>query len=245
LIVDRTIASGVAVLVIAATHIFFPAFDKATAKHRRLLLPFTAGIAIGYVFLYLLPKLSDYTALIIKESAFGWEFLHYRLYLLALVGFLVYLAIDRLSLPEHPYAKRVRLIQGAGFCFYNVLIGYIVFSLPRPGILPYLLGTFAICAHFIGIDHQLRRWQEAAYDRYLRWLIAASVLAGWGISLFFELPKEFLMSATALLSGGIIINVMTEELPDKREGRLAPFLAGVVFFLLMVIIMRSLPRLPI
>jgi len=226
----------------ALTHIFFPAFNKATAKHRRLLLPFAAGIAIGYVFLYLLPKLSDYTGLIVNNDEGSWEFAHYRLYLLALVGFLAYLAIDRLSTIDHPNVRRVPLIQGAGFCLYNILIGYIAYSLPRFGVLPYVFGTLAMCAHFIGVDHQLRHRQEAAYDRYLRWLIAASVLAGWGISLFFEFPKEFLMSAAAFLSGGIIMNVMIAELPDKREGRLAPLMAGVFFFLVIVISMRSLPR---
>ena len=242
MVVDRTIASAVVVLVIALTHILFTVFDKASAKHRRLVLPFTAGIAIGYVFLYMLPKLSEYTSLMVEKDIGGWEFAHYRLYLLALVGFLAYLVIDRLSVTDQANVKRVYLVQGAGFCFYNLLTGYIVYSLPRFGVLPYVLGTLAMCAHFIGIDHQLRHRQEVVYDKYLRWLIAASVLVGWGVSLFFKLPKEFLMSATALLSGGIIINVMTEELPDKREGRLAPLLAGVFFFIIIVIIMRSLPR---
>jgi len=240
--VDRTIASGAVVLVIAATHIFFPAFDKATATHRRLLLPFTAGIAIGYVFLYMLPKLSEHTSLMVIKDAGDWEFAHYKLYLLALAGFLTYLVINRLSTAEQPNVKKTSLMLGIGFCFYNFLTGYIVYSLPRLGVLPYVLGTVAMCGHFVGVDHQLRHRQKIAYDRYLRWLIAASVLVGWGISLFFTLPKEFLMGATALLSGGVIINIMTEELPDKEEGRLAPLLAGVVFFLLLVVVMRSLPR---
>lgn len=231
-----------AVLVIAATHIFFPAIDRATVKYRRLLLPFVGGIAIGYVFLYMLPKLSDYTGLIIKKDAGGWEFAHYRLYLLALAGFLVYLAIDRLTVRAQVLEKRVRLVQAAGFCMYNILTGYILYNLPRPGILPYILGTFALCLHFIGVDHQLRHWHEAAYDRYLRWLISISILAGWGLSMFFKLPKEFLMNATAFLSGGIIINVMTEEIPDSSKDRLAPFLAGVVCFVLITIIARSIPK---
>jgi hypothetical protein len=240
--VDRVIASGILVFIIAAIHIFFPVFDKLIAKHQKIVLPFTAGIAIGYVFLYLLPKLSDFTGWIIEKDADSWEFIHYRLYILTLVGFLIYLFIERLSATNQSNEKKVPLMQSIGFCFANIMTGYIAYSLPRPGVLPYIIGTVAYCAYFIGVDHKLRHWHELAYDRYIKWFIAASILAGWGISLLFKLPKEFLMSATGLLSGGIMVTVMTGGLTEKNESRFAPFLAGIVFFLFLVTIMRSIPK---
>jgi hypothetical protein len=238
----RIVASALAVLVLAMIHVIFPSLEKAFAKHRKLLLPFCGGTAIGYVFLYMLPKLSDYTAYIIKNSAGGWEFLYYRAYLFALAGLLTYLIINRLNVLNLLQARRTQIIHAVGFCFYNIILGYIISDPPRSGIMIYVLGTFALGAHFIGVDHQIRRWHDSAYDLYLRWLLSFSVLAGWGLGIFIRLPKEVLVSVTAFLTGGILINVMTEELPAESEDRLGPFLAGVIIFVLIALIVRSLPR---
>ena len=51
------------------------------------------------------------------------------------------------------------------------------------------------------------------------------------------------MSPSRTESGAILINVMTEELPDRASGRMASYLLGVGVFLIEDLAMRSLPRL--
>ena len=88
--------SGIAASLLIILHVLFPFFDKKYQRYSSMWVPFTGGIAIGYVFIYLLPKLSDFTQLIIAHNPNQWEFLHYRLYLIALVALVIYLITDSL-----------------------------------------------------------------------------------------------------------------------------------------------------
>ena len=56
------------------------------------------------------------------------------------------------------------------------------------------------------------------------------------------MPKAVAGIATAFLGGAVLVNVMTEELPLKKRGRMAPFVAGVVAFTVIAMLMRSVPR---
>ncbi len=236
------LVSGLAVLVLVLLHILFPSFDRAARHHIHLWLPLCAGVAIGYVFLFVLPELADFTAEIIETESASGEFWQYRLYLLSLTGLLVYLFIDRLGAPDGRIVHRARLIQGVGFSFYNVLMGYLLSSMPRPGATPVVLATFTLCLHFLGIDHQLRHTHPELFDRQLRWLLALSVCLGWLIGILTDLPQIYSATAIAFVAGSIIVNVMTEELPDRRPASLMAFVVGVLIFATIMAIARSIPR---
>jgi len=230
------------VLILAGVHALFPRFENATPKYRHIWVPFSGGVAIGYVFLYMFPKLSDYTAGIISADSRTWEFSHYRLYLFCLAGFVLYYIIDRYGVRHRVPEYYQVLVHSIGFIFYSLLVGYVIANIPRAGNLPLALGTVAIGIHMLGIDHQVRHWHQTAFDRYLRWLFATTLAIGWAIGVYTELPKEVLMIGTAFLAGGIVTNAMTEELPDKEKGNLLPFLAGITFLLIIAVAIRSLPR---
>jgi len=51
------------------------------------------------------------------------------------------------------------------------------------------------------------------------------------------------MSPSRTESGAILVNVITEELPDRTSGRIAPYLLGAGVFLIVDLAMRSLPML--
>ena len=234
--------SGIAALLLTTLHVLFPLLDKKYQRYSSSWVPFTGGIAIGYVFIYLLPKLSDFTQIIIAQNPDDWEFLHYRLYLVALAALVIYLITDLFYIndkEEQPWRLK---IHAAGFCSYSLLIGIVIANLPRSGVAPiFIISVFALGPHLLGLDHQLRHWHASIFDRYFRWLLALSILTGWIIGAIWELPKSALWYFTAFLAGGIISNVMIEELPDQKN-KMLPFIFGVVVFVLIAITVRSLPK---
>ncbi|MGI9284259.1 MAG: hypothetical protein ACR2P1_02635 [Pseudomonadales bacterium] len=239
----KTIAGALVVLLLALLHVYFPAFDRGASRYRHIWIPLSGGVALGYVFFYMLPKLSDYTAGFIAANPDGWEFLHYHFFVIALLGLLTYLWLDRLSHREDLDAHKWRPPLGLGFGAYSLLIGYLIADVPRAGLTPYILILIAFGPHFLSIDHQLRLRNEVHFDRFLRWIFAVMLLTGWTLGVVTELPKSVVGATTAFLSGAILVNVMTEELPNRRTDRMWPFLVGVAIFLLIALIIRSLPRL--
>ena len=242
IITAKIFSSGVAVLISSILHITYPFVHTKINKFTGFLVSFSSGIALGYVFLYMLPKLSDYTLQIAQQStANSWEFINYRIYLFTLIGLVIYLVVDLYSESENKERNIIKLFNYAAFCFYSIILGYILANISRSGILPIILITIVLAFHFFGINHQLFQWNHLIFTRYLRWLLAFSLLMGWLYGIFTPLPKEFVMTATAFLSGAIIANVMFEEL-SKHRPTIKPFLTGVMTITVIVTIIRSLPK---
>ena len=238
----KLIISGIGTFLIAALHIIYPTFEQAAEKHRSQWTSLAGGAAIGYVFLYLLPKLSDYTSKIIWSNQGGWEFLDYSTFFLALVGLIAYLAVYW-STDNDKANNFGDYIHGIAFCVYSFLTGYIIANIPRQEILAIILAVSVLGMHFLGIDHQLRHWNQNRFDRYLRWLMAISIIIGWVLGVSLHLPKSVLIYATSFFAGAIITNVMTEEIPEEGEGNRTFFIIGIFIFIVVTMIIRSFPRL--
>ena len=80
--------------------------------------------------------------------------------------------------------------------------------------------------HFVVNDYGLREHHKHRYARIGRWALAAAVLAGSAAGLPVEIPEPALALVVALLAGGVILNVLKEELPSEREGRFWSFALG-------------------
>jgi hypothetical protein len=235
--------SGIAISILCAVHVFFPNIERVLHKYKNIWVQVTGGMAVGYVFLYMLPRLSDDTSLILSNESGGWEFFQYRLYLIALLGFMTYFGVDILNISKKPRVVYWRQVQDACFCFYNVLVGYAFFNLPRNGILPFFLATFIFSVHFMGLDNKLYKRNTEHYERKLRWLMALSLIVGWLVGLTIGLPATFRASCTAFIAGGTLINALNKKLPDKEEDHFGPFFGGVGLFVVIAAVMRSLPKL--
>ena len=70
--------------------------------------------------------------------------------------------------------------------------------------------------------------------------MAFSVLAGWTVGVLFRMETSTLAVLSAFLPGGIIVNVMTEELPQRGKGRTLFFIGGVVLVAVLIAIVRSI-----
>ena len=235
--VFRFWASLASVLMVAAVQAGYPWIERRSGAQLSLLTAVAGGVAVGYVALYLLPKIGDYTAAIIAARPDGRELLHYRLYYFFLGGLIFYFFIDQ----ARPAGRALpALLHGVAFVGYSFLTGGVLATVPRAGYFPFLLAGLALSLHYIGICHQLRDWHHDSFDRYMRWLIAAATLAGWAVGATGLVSKELLAILVAFLGGGILVNVLREEWPRQDSRRVAPFLSGVGLFLVLTIIVRNL-----
>jgi hypothetical protein len=222
---SMTVPSLVGVLVVAVLHL------GAGHVHRGVLerptwLSVASGLAVAYVFVHLLPELAETQARFLearRERPLDW--LESHVYLAALVGVLLALGLDRATADHGKRGERFWLHTGS-FALYNLLVGGLALRVPNVGTL--ILAVIAFGAHFVVNDHGLQVEYGRAYVRYGRWLLAAAIVLGWVIAYVLR-PSVVLEAALlGLLSGGIIMNVLKDEIPGRREGRYGAFVAGAI-----------------
>jgi hypothetical protein len=224
-------ASGlslVAVLILALLHIV-AARVHGMSETRPRWLSGASGISVAYVFVQLMPDLAEGQELWLQarpEPIFQW--LGRQIYLMALVGLVLALGMERLTASrKHRDRARFRM-HAASFAVYNLLIGGLALRLG--GVIPVVLAVLAFGAHLLVHDHHLQREFGAAYQRVGRWLFAGSLLSGWLLETLFDVPVVIVSALLGLVAGGIILNVIKEELPEQGEGAFGVFVAGTTVY---------------
>jgi zinc transporter ZupT len=93
----------------------------------------------------------------------------------------------------------------------------------------------AMSLHFVTNDFGMRQDQKHQYDASGRWIIAGAVLGGWTLGVFASLPPIIVGFLFAFLAGGIVLNVLKEELPEERQSKFWPFALGAVGYAVLLI----------
>jgi hypothetical protein len=127
-------------------------------------------------------------------------------------------------------------LHAISFAVFNALIGYLLLHREDPGIQGLLLFAFAMGVHFMINDHGLRKHHQRAYDEVGRWVLAAGIGVGWMVGLFFEVSEAAIAVLFAFLAGGVIMNVLKEELPEERESRFWAFALGATLYAAILLI---------
>ncbi|WP_119157399.1 hypothetical protein [Caldimonas tepidiphila] len=221
------------VLAFVAIHVFVGRLRFLSGTPRSRWLSIAGGVSVAYVFLHLLPELGEGQRVLAEAMEGPLGFAERHVYLIALAGLVAFYGLERLALTsrrggrEGATSAGVFALHIVSFALYNLLIGYLL--LHREGNAPADLPFFALAMalHFVVSDHGLREHHKGRYDRVGRWVLAAAVLGGWLLGLFVEIERAVIAVLIALLAGGVILNVMKEELPEERESRFTSFLAGV------------------
>ena len=91
----------------------------------------SGGVSVAYVFVHLLPDLSERQVEL--SQSFAISFLEHHFYLLALVGLAVFYGLERVvsvsqqtNIGDHP-DMGIYWLHIASFSLYNTLIGYLLF----------------------------------------------------------------------------------------------------------------------
>ena len=123
-----------------------------------------------------------------------------------------------------------------GFAAYAAVVSYLMvrgIGLARASIALYAM---AMGLHFLSVDHALLREHAVRYLRPGRYILAAAVLAGWACGLLVEIPSRGVCILMGLVSGGVIMNSMINELPHEKEGKFWPFVLGAALYAAIVLL---------
>jgi hypothetical protein len=199
-----------------------------------------AGIALAYVFLDLLPQMNrmqeTFTA---ATDGKGLPLPEFRVYASALLGFLLFYALQNLTAASRPVPDgRLRLffdgIDICGVAGYCGLMSYLLVADAKASLITLALYSGAMFFHFLVVDHSLRREHATLYDRAGRWIIIAGILAGWiaGISGFAS--DVVVPTLLGFIGGGVVINSLRAEVPEKGEGRPSLLVLGAIGYALLL-----------
>jgi len=233
----ETWMSLVSVAALALVHVFAGRLRFLEGTPRSVWLSAAGGVSAAYVFVHLLPDLSQAQETVSEATGEGLAALEHHVYLIALAGLIVFYGLERAAVSSR---KRQRSTTGddatsmqifwihvLSFAGYNALIGYIINQRAQEGREGTLvLFAVAMALHFVATDYGLRDHYKDGYHRIARWVFVTALLAGWAIGLTGQVPEPALAILLAFLAGGVILNVLKEELPEDRESRFGAFLIG-------------------
>ncbi len=198
------------------------------------------GVAVAYVFLHVLPELAGHRGTFAEELGTAEATAESLVYSVALAGLIVFYALEKTIKTSRRQARAQGRadLPGAGtfwlhigsFAVYNGIVGYLLVHREEPGLWSLVIYGVAMSLHFVTNDFGLREDHKARYDTVARWILAAAVVGGWTLGAITHLSEVWVAFLFAFLAGGVVLNVLKEELPEERESRLAPFIAAGVTY---------------
>lgn len=243
---DQQVAALIGALALAAVHLLSGTLRFLEGVPRSRWLSAFAGVSVAYVFVHLLPELAEGQRAIEGEPAPGkesgpiLEFLEHHVYLAALLGLAVFYGVEKHSLVsrhqgrntggEDKTAPDAFWLSIGSFAVYNGIVGYLLLRGELEELSALVLYTVALAVHFVINDFGLRAHHKDAYERIGRWLIAAGVLVGWVLGVTAEISERAIALIVAFIGGGVILNVLKEELPGERRAHFLPLVAGAALY---------------
>ncbi|WNS79189.1 hypothetical protein RRU94_16630 [Domibacillus sp. DTU_2020_1001157_1_SI_ALB_TIR_016] len=238
--------SFVLAIGLALLHFFSKNMAFLSVKPRSRFLSIAGGIAVAYVFIHLLPELHRYQNEIEEEMKQGvLGYIDNHILFVSLLGLVVFYGLERLvKVSKRKRAGReankasagVFWLHMASFFLYNMVIGYLLIREDYESIWGMFFFFLAMGVHFVINDHSLREAHEAMYDRYGRLLLTAAILIGWCIGAVAEVNELIISLLVAFIAGGVILNVMKEELPEERESSFGAFSIGIAAYTALLLL---------
>ncbi len=236
---DDLLLSAVIAALFAAVHVAGGRLAFLAATPRSVWLSAAGGVAVAYVFVHLLPELAAYQDTLGARARRGGGLLaaiEHHIYVVALAGLASFYGLDRLArrsarraapgTGERRPSAGVFWIHLSSFAAYNLLIGYLLLHREEADLRGLLIYAVAMGLHFVVNDQALREHHGRAYHAIGRWLLAAAPLAGWALGAATTITPAAVATLFAFLAGGVVLNVLKEELPEERDSRFSAFAAG-------------------
>lgn len=231
----------VAVAVLVVVHLAAGAMRFLDGVPRSRWLSAAGGVSVAYVMVHLLPELARYQELW-SEGDIDVPWFETEVYVVALAGLVAFYGIEihtrsarKASAAAGTTTTAAFAVGIAAYALYNLIVGYLLVERAEASTGDLVLFTLAMGLHFVVNDYGLREHAGLAYRRCGRWVLAAALLVGTALGLYREVPVEAVAALLAVLGGGVILNVLKEELPAERDSRFLPFLAGAACYALLLV----------
>ncbi|WP_226042537.1 ZIP family metal transporter [Natrinema sp. DC36] len=217
-------------IALALVHLFAGRLGFGGRFPRSRWLSIAGGVSVAYVFVHLLPEVGE-AAATLAEHGNPTVFAEHHGYLIALLGFVTFYGLEHLARRSNTDSDGIVKLAGTdvfwihvgSFAAYNAIVGYLLWDRELGSV---LLFTVAMALHFLVTDDSLRDHHGKPYHRRGRWVLSASVLAGFAGGYVLEDTELLIAVFVPFLAGGIILNVIKEELPSDRESRFWAFAGG-------------------
>lgn len=235
-----------AALFLALVHLLAGHLRFLSAIPRSYWLSIAGGASVAYVILHLLPELSAGQEVFHQQLGSSLSFIEHHIYLIALVGLTVFYGLERMAktAPARAQSAAPDNVEQGGtlvfwvhilsFVVYNAIIGYLLVH-QEGDVRRLLLFTLAMGLHFLVNDIALQEHHDRDYERYGRWLLSSAVVLGWLTGYVSEVSELVISVLIAFLAGGVILNVLKEELPDERQSRFWAFGLGAAGYALLLL----------
>lgn len=159
------IQSFTSVVLFALVHLYANKTRFINKNLQGQFLSFGSGVALAYIFIDLLPKLSRNENLVKGSLENLFPYFEHHVYIMALLGFLLFFIVDRSQNLLNKQSAYFTLSLGS-YALFNFLIGYAVVDKDNPEVQPLLLFTFAIGLHYFMNDYSLTQAHGSQYDRF-------------------------------------------------------------------------------
>jgi len=236
-------AAAVAAAALAVTHIVTPALWFLRGIPRSVWLSLFGGVSVAYVFVHLLPELASGQEQLARAFGSGpvpgLDFAERHVYLVALAGLAAFYGLERMAKRdraershrqvggEPPTSPAVFWVHIGSFAAYNGLIGYLLVHRPVTTTSSLIFFAVAMALHFVVTDFGLDEHHGLRYRRIGRWVLVGAVGAGFWLGLAVRVSEAALAVLVAFLAGGVILNVLKEEIPAERQSRFWAFGLGL------------------
>jgi hypothetical protein len=191
-------------------------------------LSFGGGVAIAYVFIDLLPKLGKSNILVQRVLLGVFPYFERHVFVMALLGFLLFFFVDRSS--SEVLKEKKCTLSICSYALFNFLVGYAVVNKDNPEVQPLVLFTIAIALHYFTNDYSLCEVYGETYRKEGRWVLIASLFLGWFTGLTMHLSETAVALVSAFIGGGVIMNVTRHELPEENPNSVGAFLFAALIY---------------
>lgn len=196
----------------------------------------------------------------LTDLVLGLGYAERHVYLIALAGLALFYGLDKLakrSRGQQPPADggtrassdegrqpgtaevstspAVFWIHMASFGIYNALIGYLLLHREAPGLASLGYFVVAMALHFLVTDFALNEDHKRRYRSIGRWLLSVSLGVGLLLGAKTQLSAATIAVLVAFLAGGVILNVLKEEVPSERQSRFWAFGMGLVAYAVLLL----------
>lgn len=237
----------VAAGALVAVQILVARLGGSVSLRSRRFQSLAGGLAVAYVFARLLPHLASSSDADARGSRSDvLALLQDHPFLVALAGLLAWFAVldwaqdrDRRQQDGHGEV-RIRWSFWTSVALYfvfNGFVGYLLVHQIRPGLAELAVYTVAISARYVTGELSLRRQDPQAYDRVVRWLLAAGVLVGWATGVALDVPAAVLNPLSALLTGSIILTSLHQQLPSPAQANFPIFGSACIAFTTLLLLL--------
>ncbi|THH39429.1 hypothetical protein [Neolewinella litorea] len=240
------VPSLISIVVLVLVHLFVSRLGLSGIPRSKW-LSLGGGISVTYIFLHVLPEFAEYQEMFAEHTSDDvLNFMEHHIYGFALLGLVAFYALERAakrSKQSHREPSEeveeddtsVFWIHMFSFMVYNGIIGYLLWGREDQSTMGLVYYVLAMAFHFMVTDFSLYQHYQELYRRRGRWMVVAALVGGWALGLTVEIAEIHVGMIFAFVAGGVIMNVLKEELPEERKSNIWAFLTGVVAYAVLLI----------